>query len=68
MNKLIIQYNNNIIIDKNSVQALLPVEAADKPMVTYDELEFYAGAEKNQFALIMYDPMHHPELTFTGLW
>ena len=56
MNKLIIRYNNNIIIDKNSVQALLPVEAADKPMVTYDGLEFYAGAEKKQFALIMYDP------------
>jgi hypothetical protein len=50
MNKLIIQYNNNIIIDKNSVQELLPVQAANKPMVNYD------GAEKNQFALIMYDP------------
>ena len=56
MNKLIIRYNNNIIIDKNSVQALLPVQAANKPTVTYDGLEFYAGAEKNQFALIMYDP------------
>ena len=56
MNKLIIRYNNNIIIDKNSVQALLPVEAADKPMVTYDGLEIYAGEEKNQFTLIMYDP------------
>jgi hypothetical protein len=56
MNKLIIRYNNNIIIDKNSVQALLPVQAADKPIVSYDGLEFYAGAEKNQFTLIMYDP------------
>jgi hypothetical protein len=50
MNKLIIQYNNNIIIDKNSVQELLPLQAANKPMVNYD------GAEKNQFTLIMYDP------------
>ena len=56
MNKLIIRYNNNIIIDKNSVQALLPVQAANKPTVTYDGLEFSAGEEKNQFALIMYDP------------
>jgi len=59
MNKLIIRYNNNIIIDKkNSVQALLPVQAANKPTVTYtyDGLEFSAGEKKNQFALIMYDP------------
>ena len=56
MNKLIIRYNNNIIIDKNSVQALLPVQAANKPTVTYDGLEFSAGEEKNKFALIMYDP------------
>jgi len=50
MNKLIIQYNNNIIIDNNSVQELLPVQAANKPMVNYD------GADENQFTLIMYDP------------
>lgn len=68
MNKLIIRYNNNIIIDKNSVQALLPVQAANKPTVTYDGLEFSAGEEKTNSRLLCTTPMHHPELTFTGLW